>query len=125
MQIKEVRIKLYVADFDARRSFYRDTLKWPITHEWDEPLNHRGVMFQVGGAIFELLEDLSSKAHDGESDLSLEVPDVWALWKSLGDLVDVEFLLRDNDWGDTSFCVIDPGGFRLTFFSPHRDGVKR
>jgi uncharacterized glyoxalase superfamily protein PhnB len=50
-------------------------------------------------------------------DLSLEVENVWALWEHFQSSDVIEFTLRDTDWGDTSFCISDPEGFKITFFT--------
>ena len=111
--IREFRLKLYVSDLAERRRFYEDTIGWPILKDWGS-----GVMYQAGPAIFELLNQLNSEPHNSSCDVSLEVPDVHALWHRLSECTFVVFALRENSWGDTSFCIADPGGFRLTFFSP-------
>ncbi len=116
MKVKHIRIKLYVGDFDVRRNFYESMLQWPVVEEWTDP-NHRGVMYDTGAGILELLESASADLHNGSSDISLEVEDVEAVWMKFEKCVSVVFALRNNSWGDRSFCVQDPGGFRLTFFT--------
>jgi uncharacterized glyoxalase superfamily protein PhnB len=74
-------------------------------------------MYDAGSAVFELLEHSSAEPHSPSFDVSLEVSDVQALWNDIRDRAEVVFALRDNPWGDTSFCIADPGGFRLTFFT--------
>ena len=115
-QAKQIRIKLYVADFGQRRMFYESILQWPVIGEWDEADN-RGVMYDTGAGILELLESKSAQLHDRNSDLSIEVSDVNGLWSNLKNHISIVFPLRKNSWGDSSFCIEDPGGFRLTFFS--------
>ena len=51
--------------------------------------------------------------------MSVRVRDVYKLYEkfskkniSIGELV-------DNDWGDSSFEVLDPEGNRIAFFSPN------
>ena len=104
-----------MVDFNERRRFYEQTIRWPIIEQWDQ-----GVMYDTGAAVFELLHDSVAKPHNPSCDVSLRVSDVQSLWNELKDRSEVIFGLRDNSWGDTSFCIADPGGFRLTFFSPTR-----
>ena len=114
-KVSEFRLKLYVRDLKERRRFYETTIGWPILKEFAS-----GVMFDTGAGVFELLEQRDAETHNPSCDVSLEVVDVHALWRQLKDRVCVVFGVRDNAWGDTSFCIADPGGFRLTFFSPTR-----
>ena len=112
-QVEEFRLKLYVADFSERRHFYEETIGWPIIEQWDH-----GVMYDTGAVVFELVHHLAAEPHNPSYDVSLRVSDVQTTWNELKDRSEVIFGLRDNSWGDTSFCIADPGGFRLTFFSP-------
>ena len=115
-RVQEFRLKLYVNDFSSRRRFYQNTLRWNVTNQWGKSAG-RGVMFDTGSGIVELIEtDADYPAVKG-CDVSLRVEDVWRLWEDLRDKADVVFALRDNPWGDTSFCIADPGGFEITFFT--------
>ena len=111
-----LRIKLYVRDFDQRREFYESRLRWPVFKEWGDR-GDRGVMYDTGAGIIELLECASADSHDGNSDVSIEVVDVEVVWAEFEGCASVVFPLRHNSWGDRSFCVRDPGGFHLTFFT--------
>jgi hypothetical protein len=117
MKIIQVRIKIYLAGFDQRYSFYKSTLNLEIYHEWLEPIGQRGAMFIIGDSILELIEDTKTVGRNQNTDLSLMVPNAEILWQELKHKVDVEFPIRDNSWGDISFCIADPGGFKITFFS--------
>jgi uncharacterized glyoxalase superfamily protein PhnB len=86
-------------------------------NEWDRGKTDQGVMFQVGPAVLEVLTPESVYQPIVGSGLSLEVPDVRELWTRLKDKVAVIFELRDNSWGDKSFCIADPEGFEITFFT--------
>ncbi len=105
--------------FDVRRDFYTTCMRWPIVGEWDDNIGERGVMFDTGAGILELLEHLQAVWPVESCDVSLRVTNVWALWEEWKEQPNVVFGLHDNPWGDTSFCIVDPGGFQLTFFTPH------
>jgi catechol 2,3-dioxygenase-like lactoylglutathione lyase family enzyme len=113
--VEEFRLKLYPKDIAICRAFYRDTLGFSIVHEWDEGQEERGIMFDVGGTVLELLP-YNGKAMSG-ADISLRVRDVWALWEEMKNNILIVHVLRINDWGDTSFCIKDPEGFEITFFT--------
>ncbi len=115
--VSELRVKLYVSDFAGRRAFYAEVVGWPVIEEWNHGPNQRGVMFDTGSGVLELLYERGAGPHATNCDVSLRVPDVWQLWQELRNDAQVVFPLRDNAWGDSSFCIADPGGFRLTFFT--------
>ncbi|HSX28318.1 MAG TPA: VOC family protein [Candidatus Saccharimonadales bacterium] len=113
----EFRLKLYPRDFTKVRAFYEQVLGFEAADEWDRGETDRGAMFRVGPAILELLSPEEGYRVVQGAGLSLEVPDVRILWSELQTKAEVIFELRDNSWGDASFCIADPEGFKLTFFS--------
>ena len=114
---KEFRLKLFPVSFDQTKAFYAEKLMYPILDEWNRGDSDRGVMFDTGVAVIELLTP--SKGKVVGCNLSLEVADVWSLWGKLeGDPV-VAYALKDNPWGDSSFGILDPDGFQITFFTQH------
>ena len=115
--VSEFRLKLYPKDFTAVRAFYEQTLGFLVVNEWDRGEHDKGVMFQVGPAILEVLTPEKDYQRIAGADVSLEVPAVQKLWEELKDTCDIVFALRDNHWGDASFCIKDPEGFEVTFFA--------
>ena len=113
----ELRVKLYVKDFYKMRRFYKNFLGYPIAAEWAEK-NSKGMMFNAGSAVIELLWEPGKYNPVKNCRLSLKIKDVWKLWKKVKDHGDIVFHIRDNPWGDTSFAINDPEGFEITFFSP-------
>ena len=118
-KVKEFRFKLYPKDFPKLKDFYQNILGFPIITEWEESEQDRGVMFNTGTTIIELLPTENFHPVSG-CGLSLEVADVWQLWENFKNYQHVEFPLRDNSWGDTSFSIKDPEGLEITFFSMNR-----
>lgn len=123
VDITEFRLKLYPKDFKIVRKFYEHTLQLPIINQWDRGEADRGVMFQVGPAVLEILSPEQAYRPLTGSGLSLEVLDLHALWDELKDVAPVVFEIRDNPWGDTSFCIADPEGFEITFFEKARSSA--
>ncbi len=118
MKVDEFRLKLYPKDYQRQKQFYDQVLGFAIVHEWDRP-ESKGVMFKVGESILEFmwpiehgLEDISTG-----SGLSLGVDDANALYASLKNRVTIGHELRHNAWGDTSFSIIDPEGYAISFFT--------
>ena len=114
-KVQEFRVKLYPKNYQASVLFYRNVLLFPVIKEWDRAAD-QGTMFDTGLAIIELLHEGNPQPVNG-CDLSLEVADVWKLFKDLKQKAKIVFPLRDNEWGDSSFCVADPSGFEITFFT--------
>lgn len=116
-KVKEFRLKMYPKNFNQERHFYEKILEFPVIKEWDRGEEDQGVMFDTGNGIVELLTPENEYAPISGCDVSLEVSDVWELWKKFDGSDNIIFPIRDNDWGDTSFCIADPEGFEITFFS--------
>lgn len=116
-KVGEFRLKLYPRNFARVRHFYEKILKFPVIQQWDRGEYDRGVMFDTGGAIIELLSLQKKYQPVAGCGLSLKVSDVWQLWKKFRNSDNVIFGIRDNAWGDTSFKIIDPEGFEICFFT--------
>jgi catechol 2,3-dioxygenase-like lactoylglutathione lyase family enzyme len=117
MQVTEFRFKLYPKDFDLSRRYYEKKLGFAVMHQWDRGSGDKGVMFKVGGAVLELLSPEDEYQPVVGCDLSLAVPDVWKLWEVMKNDENVIAALGDNAWRDTSFCIRDPDGLKITFFT--------
>jgi len=115
-KVNEFRLKLYIKDFDTTKKFYAEVLQFPVVIEWNEE-DHRGLMFDTGAGIIEFLLAKNDKISFSSTDISLHVEDVQKLWEYIQDKATIIFPLRKNDWGDTSFCIADPNGFHITFFT--------
>lgn len=113
--VKQFRLKLYPKDFYKVKAFYEKELGYQIIEGWDHE-HKKGVMFDLGGTVLELLwpGSLRSKYR---ADISLEVEDVWGLYELMKDKPCLIRGLKDNSWGDTSFMIEDPEGFGITYFT--------
>ena len=124
VDVKEFRLKLYPKDFQLVKNFYEKDLGFRILEEWDNGELNKGVMFQAGQAVLELLSPKNGFKVVSGADVSWEVINVRELWESWKDRPNVIFALRDNSWGDTSFCISDPEGFKISFFTKHSKEIK-
>jgi uncharacterized glyoxalase superfamily protein PhnB len=115
----ELRVMLYPTNYSRSRQFYLDTMAWTLKHEWDHS-DSKGVMFDTGCATIELLWPEDFESNPGKCNLSFRVTDVWSLWSDMSKKAPVVFALRQNTWGDDSFCVSDPDGNKLTFFTDRK-----
>jgi catechol 2,3-dioxygenase-like lactoylglutathione lyase family enzyme len=117
--ISACRLMLYLRNevFDSTREFYRNVLGFRINHEWDSE-DGRGVMFDCGACIIELIDPAPGRDIPASVGVSLRTPDVNGLWRRLSPVCPSATPLNIRDWGDTDFELRDPGGFRVVFFSP-------
>ncbi len=118
-RVTEFRLKLYPKDFYKVRDFYENTLGYQVVDSWDSE-NDKGVMFNTGDAILELLTPKDGYKLVQGAGLSLMVKDIWALWEKLKDHPNIIKPLsqKPSAWGDVGFRIADPEGFQITFFSP-------
>ena len=119
---KEARVHIYVSNMKEMVRFYNQIMEFPVVRYWRYS-DGDGTMMDIGGNIIELFSkgrrNFSDKNFYGNVSLSIKVKDVCKLYEKfqkkniqLGELI-------ENEWGDSSFAVIDPEGNRLVFFSPH------
>ena len=123
----ELRVSLTVSDFEKVRAFYRDAVGLTETQSWD--FNGHGVVFDVGRATLELIDDehaafvdlveVGRPAATGGIRLALAVPDAG---NAAAELVEggAELLgeAQATPWGDVNARTQPPEGPQLTVFSP-------
>lgn len=126
MKVNEFRLKLFPEDYSANYTFFKDVLGFAIKHEWDRE-DSKGVMFDVGGTTLEFMWPVEDGCKDMAtgSGLSLAVDDVWSLFEELQGKVEITHKLRDNSWGDTSFGISAPNGYRISFFTKTAERVAK
>ena len=119
---KEARLHIYVSDMKDMVRFYNKIMEFPVVRYW-RSAGGDGTMLDIGGNIIELFsknkKNYGNKNFYGNVSMSVRVRDVHKLYEkfskkniTIGELV-------DNDWGDSSFEVLDPEGNRIAFFSPN------
>ena len=114
----EMRVLVGATRYGDSCSFYGTLLGFPVHEEWDDP-DGRGMLFDTGAGLIEVVED--SPDHpalppQGVS-VALEVEDAVALHERLG-RAGLAFTepIGDRPWGHRSFSLTDPSGLALTFF---------
>ena len=126
----ELRVSLTVRDFERLRAFYRDVVGLPEAQSWE--FNGRGVVFDVGRATLELIDEehaafvdeveVGGDASTGGIRLALAVPDAA---RAAAELVDGGARLlgeaRGTPWGDVNARTQPPEGPQLTVFSPPQE----
>ena len=107
-------------------AFYRDGLDLPVIEAWDRSPEDRGTLFGAASGLIEVLALPQSDQSDHLFDerppqgafMVMEVHDVAARYqriKEKGLFIHQE--LKDQAWGHRSFCVRDPNGLTIYFFS--------
>ncbi len=124
----ELRVSLTVRDFERLRAFYRDVVGLPEAQSWE--LNGHGVVFDVGRATLELIDEEHAAfvdsvevghpvtASSGGVRLALAVPDAASAAAHLA-AGGAELLAdaRETPWGDVNARTQPPEGPQLTLFS--------
>ncbi len=114
LQVQEIRVMVDVDNLQPIRSFYTELLG--IEERQINGDSDGIAMFELGpGRVIEFFEE--SQKHRSPVELSLEISDVRSLWERVQIKALVVFPLRHNEWGDTSFCIQDPAGCTLIFFT--------
>jgi predicted enzyme related to lactoylglutathione lyase len=122
----ELRVSLTVSDFERLRAFYRDTVGLTEAQAWE--FNGHGVVFEVGRATLELIDDqhaafvdeveVGGPAATGGIRLAIAVPDAE---EASTRLVEGGALLlgaaRETPWGDVNARTQPPEGPQITLFS--------
>jgi catechol 2,3-dioxygenase-like lactoylglutathione lyase family enzyme len=112
----ELRVVRVTDRFDEACRFYGETLRWPVTREWDDGPGSRGRIFGYGDVGRIELMDGPPEPVRGVM-LSIEEQDVVALHARLvAANVAIDRGVADQPWGHRSFAVTDPAGIQLVFF---------
>jgi catechol 2,3-dioxygenase-like lactoylglutathione lyase family enzyme len=123
----EFRFAYFTANFDATVSFYRDGLELPLVGSWDRGPDDRGALFGAASGIIEVLarprSGFSSQLWDVRPPqgafMVIEVADVDELHRrALDRNLPIQQEPKLQSWGHRSFCLREPNGLTLYFFTP-------
>ena len=117
----EVRLHMYVSDMKEMVRFYNQILEFPVVRYWRYS-DGDGTQIDLGGNLIELFSkgkrNYYSKQYSNNVSLSVKVRDVCKLYEKLSKKNITLGELVKNEWGDSSFHIVDPEGNRIAFFSP-------
>ncbi len=107
-------------DFEQAVKYYRDALKFPVVHDWDNGPENKGSVFQAGNGKIEVLAMKSGSEYKQPAnfEISMEVDDVDAFYAYIQSInLPIRGILADKPWGQRTFSLTDPDGIKLIFYS--------
>jgi len=122
----QFRFAYFTPLYEATVAFYQDGLDLPVVEMWDRSPDDRGTLFGAASGMIEVLalpqSDRSGHLFDERQPqgafMVIEVDQVEARYQRIKDRgLPVQQELEDQAWGHRSFCVRDPNGLTLYFFS--------
>jgi lactoylglutathione lyase len=124
--VRELRLALTVADYEASVAFYRDALGMDEVEIWEAEDGH-GILLEAGRATIELIDDNHARAVDeievgrrvaGQVRLALEVDDSAAHAKRLTERgAEVLGGPVETPWRHRNVRLQTPDGMQLTLFT--------
>ena len=127
----QFRFAYFTPKYEETVAFYRDGLELKVVGSWDRTPDHRGTVFKAASGMIEVLAFPSS----GESDhlwdarppqgafMVIEMENVELLYKlALEKGLPIQEALKEHPWGHRGFCISDPNGLTIFFFSEMENG---
>ena len=130
MSTGQFRFSYFTPDYDSTVAFYRDGLEFPVMESWDRNPEDRGTLFRAASGIIEVLTrprpGRSSHVWDDRPPqgafMVIEVGDVEQRYRrAVQKGLPIQEDLTIQAWGHRSFCVREPNGLTLYFFSEIRN----
>lgn len=93
--------------FEETEFFYTHLLNIPVRHRWNEGSRDRGVMFELGSVVLEIIDNGRTRGKVRGCAISLKVSNVRSLFSSLHKKVKCISKVTAASWGDTGFTIAD------------------
>jgi catechol 2,3-dioxygenase-like lactoylglutathione lyase family enzyme len=127
----QFRFSYFTAEYEKTVAFYRDGLRLPLIEDWDRNSEDQGTLFGAASGLIEVLK----RPESGDSShffderppqgafMVIEVEDVEWMYRQVIDKgLPIQQQLTTQRWGHRSFCVREPNGLTLYFFSEMHKG---
>jgi catechol 2,3-dioxygenase-like lactoylglutathione lyase family enzyme len=133
MKNRQFRFAYFTPKYEETLAFYRDGLELPTIGAWDRNPDDRGTLFGAASGVIEVLALPDSGHSDHLWDarppqgvfMVIEVDQVESLYQHAVERgLPIQEALKEQPWGHRSFCVRDPNGLTIDFFSELENGVK-
>ena len=126
MRNGQFRFAYFTPKYEETVAFYRQGLELPTIEVWDRTPDDRGTLFGAASGVIEVLALPSNAQSDHLWDdrppqggfMVIEVDQVESLYQRAVERgLPIQHELKDQKWGHRSFCVREPNGLTLNFFS--------
>jgi catechol 2,3-dioxygenase-like lactoylglutathione lyase family enzyme len=125
MKRHQFRFGYFTPKYEQTIAFYRDRLEFPIVEAWDRDPDDRGTLFSAAAGMIEVLAAPTGASEHLWDDRSpqgafmvIEVEAVAAVYeRAIAQGLPIQQALQDQTWGHRSFCLQEPNGLTLYFFS--------
>ena len=127
----QFRCAYFTPRYEETLAFYRDGLDFTVVGAWDRGPDDRGTVFQAASGMIEVLalpssgesEHLWDKRPPQGAFMVIEAEDVASLYQRVLERgLPIQDRLKDQPWGHRGFCVRDPSGLTIYFFSEIDNG---
>jgi catechol 2,3-dioxygenase-like lactoylglutathione lyase family enzyme len=123
--VGQFRFCYFTPKYEETVAFYRDGLELPLIESWDRHRDDRGSLFKASDGIIEVIIRPQGPSDHHWDDrppqgagMVIEVDDVADRYRrAAGKKLPIVQPLTDHSWGHRSFCVREPNGLTLYFFS--------
>ena len=131
MRNRQFRFAYFTPKYEETLAFYREGLELPIIETWDRTSDDRGTLFGAASGVIELLalpsSGQSDHLWDGRSPqgafMVIEVDQVESLYqRAIERGLPIQEELKEQPWGHRGFCVREPNGLTIYFFSELEQG---
>lgn len=122
----QFRFAYFTPKYEETVAFYRHGLELPSIEVWNRGPDDRGTLFGAASGVIEVLA-LPDKAQSDHlwddrppqgAFMVIEVDQVELLYqRAVEKGLPIQDALKDQSWGHRSFCVREPNGLTLNFFS--------
>lgn len=125
MPTGQFRFAYFTACYDETIDFYLRVLALPLIEAWDRSQDDRGTLIGAAGGIIEVLarpaggsEHFFDRRPPQGAFMVIEVEQIEELYERVREYdVPIQDDLVNRSWGHRSFCVREPNGLTIYFFS--------
>lgn len=131
MRNHQFRFAYFTPNYEETLAFYREGLGLPVIDAWDRTPDDRGTLFGAAAGVIEVLALPDSGQSDHLWDrrppqgafMVIQVDHVESLYlRAVERDLPIQETLKEQPWGHRGFCVREPNGLTLYFFSELENG---